>query len=223
MCNNHYFFLFFPLLFLKCKFNPPFFITYFVRQFLSSTTIVPIAIVQLSYIKLLEEIAEKLSIENPQCEVTLIGEEWFLAYIELEIAHVGSVVEVVCCWDGPSPDIHQKAKEDAARFTIEKMKSKFDLQIKDVNYDDYILYKNMHNDVTIQYTDLLTRFNNLGQEYNGLKDCHASTLADNAKFVTKQLKMQHSIDEYRASVNHFRRGCSVSTTDPSEEDSASGN
>ncbi len=184
------------------------------------TRIVPMAIIQLSYLKLLEEISEKVGIGTPQCEVTSAVEGWFLAYIDVEIAHVGSVVQTVRCWGGPSPDMRE-AREEAAGYAIRKMKCEFGLEIKDVNYEDYILYRNMYDHGVVQYADLLTPFNNLQREYNMLKDCYTSTLIENAEYLAQQVKMRCTIDECRATINHLCRGCSVSSPDPSEEGSVS--
>ncbi len=95
------------------------------------------AIVLLSYLKLLEEISEKLGIEAPQCKVTSAGEGWFVVYIEFEVVRIGSIVETLRCWGGPSPNI-QEAKEEAASSVVGRMKCEFGLKIKDINYEDYM-------------------------------------------------------------------------------------
>ncbi len=177
-------------------------------------------IVQVSYVKLLEEISGKLGIQAPQCEVSLVGGEWFLACIEFSVVRVGSAVETQHCWGGPSRNM-QEAKEEASCFAIRKMMAKFDLEIKDINYEDYILFKAMYNEVTIQYANLLADFNQLGYEYNMLKNCYASTVNQNADFVARQVKMQSIIDGYHATINRLRRDCSVSSVEPSEDTSNS--
>lgn len=61
------------------------------------------------------------------------------------------------------------------------MRGKLDLQIKDANYNDYILYKNLYDNVTVQYTKLLGQFNNMKREHNLLKDCYASAVAEKVR------------------------------------------
>ncbi len=176
------------------------------------------AIVQLSYLKLLKEISAKLGIQTPQCEVTLVCKGWFVAYIEFEVVRFGSIVETLRCWGGPSPDM-QEAKEEAAGSTVRRMKDEFGLEIKDVNYDDFILYRNMYDQVSLQHTNIKANFNNLEREYNILRSRYTSTLAQNSTLLAERAKMRSIIDEYHATVNRLRRGCSVSTADPSDESS----
>ncbi len=77
----------------------------------------------------------------------------------------------------------------------------------------------MYDQVTLQHTNLLANFNNLEREYNVLKGRYTSTLAQNAAFVAEKEKMRSTIDGYHAALNRLRRGCSVSTADPSDESS----
>ncbi len=177
-------------------------------------------VVQLSYLKLLEEISRRLGIEIPQCKLSSVGEGWFVACIEFDVVRIGSIVESIRCWGGPSPDI-QEVKEEAAISTIGRMKCEFGLKVKDVNYDDYMLYRNMYDHVTAQYATLLANYNNLEREYKVLKDRFDSTLSHNAKLVVEQARMRSTIDDNHATINRLRRGCSVSTAEPSEDSSRS--
>ncbi len=161
------------------------------------------SIVEISHRKLFEEIAEKLSIETPPCEVTVAAEGWFLAYIDLQVPRDCPMIETVRCWGGPSPDV-SLAKEDAAREVVQKIKSEFELHIRDANYEEYIFYKNLYDHVAAQHSDLLVRFNNLEREYTLLKSSYVAVVCEKTELVADWAKMRHTIDEYRMTIHSLR-------------------
>nr|CAD1831647.1 unnamed protein product [Ananas comosus var. bracteatus] len=186
----------------------------------AATGVVEMSIIQLFYSKLLEKFAEKLGVETPECVVTVVTEGWFLAYIDVPIACSGIVIEIVRNWGAPSPDF-KVAKEDATHVAIQRMKGKLDLQIKDTNYDDFILYKSLYDNVTVQYSDLLGQFKNLKREYNLLKDCYASAVVEKVEPIAEQAKMRRTIDECYVTINCLRADRIATVADLSEVESAS--
>nr|CAD1837255.1 unnamed protein product [Ananas comosus var. bracteatus] len=131
--------------------------------------VVRMSIVQLSFIKLLEEICQKLGFRVPNCVATAGAEGWFVAYIDLPIARNRAIVEIARCWGAASPHF-LLAKDDSARVAIQRMKAELDLHIKDINYDDCIMYKSMYDNVTVQFNDLLGQFIKLKCEHSILRD-----------------------------------------------------
>lgn len=93
--------------------------------------------VQLSYLRLLCEICEQLHMEAPQYVVTPAAEGAYLAYIDLPIPQNESIVKIVRCW-GSKSSTSNVAKHDAVHLAIKRMVEEFDLQVKDVNYDESI-------------------------------------------------------------------------------------
>nr|CAD1836485.1 unnamed protein product [Ananas comosus var. bracteatus] len=146
------------------------------------------SVIQLSYTRLLDEIAEKLGVETPKCVVTIAAEV---------------------------------AKEDAARVAIQRMKDELGLQIKDTNYDDFILYKSLYDNVTVQNSDLLAQFTNLKREHNLLKDCYATAVSEKVDAITEQVKMHREINDCHETINCLRADRAATATGPSEAGSAS--
>nr|CAD1827903.1 unnamed protein product [Ananas comosus var. bracteatus] len=174
--------------------------------------------IQLSFSKLLEEICQKLGVGTPDCIATLGAEGWFVAYIDLPIARSGAIIEIACCWGAASPDI-LLAKDDSARVAIQRMKAELDLHIKDINYDDCIMYKSMYDNVTVQFSDLLGQFNKLKREHGILRDCYASSVAEKVRYIDEHMKMRRMIAEYNAAINRLRADRATMATDPSESGS----
>nr|CAD1831658.1 unnamed protein product [Ananas comosus var. bracteatus] len=188
------------------------------------TEVVEMSVIQLFYSKLLEKFAEKLGVETPECVVTVVAEGWFLAYIDLPIARSGIVIKIVRNWGAPSPDF-KVAKEDAAHVAIQRMKGKLDLQIKNTNYDDFILYKSLYDNVTrfwiFSNSDLLRQFKNPKREYNLLKDCYASAVVEKVESIAEQVKMRRTIDECHVTINYLHADRIATVADLSEAESAS--
>nr|CAD1827489.1 unnamed protein product [Ananas comosus var. bracteatus] len=113
------------------------------------------------------------------------------------------------------------AKDDSARVAIQRMKAELDLHIKDINYDDCVMYKSMYDNVTVQYSDLLGQFNKLKREHNILRDCYSSSVAEKVRYIDEHVKMRRTINEYHAAINHLRADQTAVATDLSESESAS--
>lgn len=116
--------------------------------------------VQLSYLRLLHEICKQLQIETPLCVVTPAAEGTYDAYIDLPIPRDESIVEMVRCW-GAQSSTSAAVEHDDARVAIKRMVQEYDLQVKDVNYDDNIFYKNLYNHTTTKFAVLFARCTNL--------------------------------------------------------------
>ncbi|XP_020114668.1 uncharacterized protein LOC109728617 isoform X1 [Ananas comosus] len=124
--------------------------------------------VQLSYLTLLREVCDQLQIETPQCVVTPAAEGTYLAYIDLPVPRNESIVEIVRCW-GTQSSTSAASQQDAARLTIKRIVEEFDLQLKDINYDESIFHQNLYNELSTNHAVLFARYNNLLKEYNFLK------------------------------------------------------
>ncbi len=68
----------------------------------------------------------------------------FLAYMDIHVPRGESVVEAVRCWSTQSAT-SISAEQGVARSTIKRLVEEFDLQVKDVNYDDSLFYKNLYD------------------------------------------------------------------------------
>lgn len=178
------------------------------------------SMIQLSYSKLLGEITEKLGVAPPECIITVIAEGWYLGYVDAAIARSATVIENARCWGSPSADLIL-AKDDAARAAINRIKSELHLHIIDTNYDDFMLYKSLYDHVTAQHTDLLGKFENLQREYNLLKDCYASAVAERVQYIDEKVKMQCTIDECQLAIGQLRAEKPATTSGHSEAGSAS--
>nr|CAD1820629.1 unnamed protein product [Ananas comosus var. bracteatus] len=141
--------------------------------------------VQLSYLRLFREICEKLHMETSQCVVAPAAEGTYLAYIDLPIERNESIIEIVRCW-GLQSSTSAEAEHDAARVATKRMVEELDLQVRDVNFDDSIFYKNLYNHLATKYAMLFAQYMNLVREYNFVKDCYVATLAQINEFVIEQ-------------------------------------
>nr|CAD1842689.1 unnamed protein product [Ananas comosus var. bracteatus] len=178
------------------------------------------SIVQLSFSRLLEEICQKLSFRVPDCVATVGGEGWYVAYIDLPIARNGAIVEIARCWGAASLDF-LLAKDDSARVAIHRMKSELDLHIKDINYDDCIMYKSMYDNVMVQSNDLLDQLNKLKREHSVLRDCYASSIAEKVRYIDENLKLARAVADQRATIERLHATRTAMPTDPSESSSGS--
>nr|CAD1832700.1 unnamed protein product [Ananas comosus var. bracteatus] len=113
------------------------------------------------------------------------------------------------------------ATEDSARVAIQRMKSELDLHIKDINYDDCIMYKSMYDNVMIRSTNLLGQLGELKREHSVLRDCYASSIAEKVRYIDENLKLSRMAAEQRATIEHLHASRSPMATDPSESSSGS--
>nr|CAD1818676.1 unnamed protein product [Ananas comosus var. bracteatus] len=107
-------------------------------------------------------------IETPQCVVTPAAEGTYLAYIDLPVPRNESIVEIVRC-SGTQSSTSAASQQDAARLTTKRIVEEFDLQLKDINYDESIFHQNLYNELSTNHAVLFVRYNNLLKEYNFLK------------------------------------------------------
>nr|CAD1823616.1 unnamed protein product [Ananas comosus var. bracteatus] len=177
------------------------------------------SVVQLSYTMLLSEISSKLGVETPDCIVTIAAEGWFLAYVDLTIVRGGSVIEVARNWGSLSTD-YMAAWEDAARVAIQRMKEELGLQIKDANYDDFILYKNLYDAVALQNSDFVGQLTGLRSEHNLLKDSYAAVVSEKADAINEQIRLRRELDDCYATINRLRPSQSSMACDPADVGSA---
>nr|CAD1821573.1 unnamed protein product [Ananas comosus var. bracteatus] len=141
-------------------------------------------------------------------------------YIDLSLARSETVIRIARCWGALSADFIL-AKDDAARAAIQRMRSELDLHIIDTNYDNFMLYKSLYDYVTAQHTKLLGQFENLKRQYNLLKDCYASAVAERVEYIDEKVKMCRTIDECHVTIDRLRADRPVAASDRSEEGSAS--
>nr|CAD1840673.1 unnamed protein product [Ananas comosus var. bracteatus] len=113
------------------------------------------------------------------------------------------------------------AKDDSARVAIQRMKCELDLHMKDINYDDCIMYKSMYDNVTVQFNDFHGQLNKLKREHSVLRDCYASFVAERIRYIDENQKLSRTIAEYRATIDRLRAGRAAMATDSSESWSAS--
>ncbi|XP_020081991.1 uncharacterized protein LOC109705653 isoform X2 [Ananas comosus] len=184
-----------------------------------SWEVVEMSVVQLSYTMLLGEISGKLGVETPDCIVTIAAEGWFIAYVDLTIVRGGSVIEVARNWGSPSTD-SMIAWEDAARVAIQRMKKELGLQIKDANYDDFILYKNLYDAVALQNSDFIGQLTSLRCEHNLLKDSYATVVSEKAGVINEQIRLRHGLNDCHATINLLRSAQSSMACDPADVGSA---
>nr|CAD1842429.1 unnamed protein product [Ananas comosus var. bracteatus] len=178
------------------------------------------SIVQLSFSRLLDEICQKLGFRVPDCVATVGGEGWYVAYIDLPIARNGAIVEIARCWGAASP-YFLLAKDDSACVAIHRMKSELDLHIKDINYDDCIMYKSMYDNVMVQSNNLLDQLNKLKREHSVLRDCYASSIAEKVRYIDENLKLARAVADQRTTIERLHATCTAMATDPSESSSGS--
>nr|CAD1829959.1 unnamed protein product [Ananas comosus var. bracteatus] len=112
------------------------------------------------------------------------------------------------------------AEHDVARVAIKRMVGEYDMQVKDVNYDDSIFYKNLYNHLTTKFAILFAHYTNLLQEYNFVKDCYVTTLAQINEFVTERVQIRCAIEECYAVINRLVPLPPIAETDSSDGTSA---
>nr|CAD1824806.1 unnamed protein product [Ananas comosus var. bracteatus] len=176
---------------------------------------VTMPVVDLCYIHLLREIAKKLQLEIPQCEVTTNSDGQFVAYVDLHIPSDGPIVEVAHCW-GSALAISGIAEQDAARVAIRRLKDELNLQIKDANYEEQSCYKNMYDQLTNQYAVLFGKYDKVKWELGMLKNCFNSVVAQKDEFVTERIKIRAAIEECHCVISRLDAGPSNVAFDPSD-------
>lgn len=77
-----------------------------------------------------------------------------MGYIDLQIFWSKIVVEMVQCASAhfPTP---ARVEQDAAHIALKRLKDECDLHIQDINYDDFVFYKNLYDHQIIGYAILL--------------------------------------------------------------------
>lgn len=172
-------------------------------------------VVDLCYIHLLREIAEKLQLEIPQCEVTTNSDGQFVAYVDLHIPSDGPVVEVAHCW-GSASAISSIAEQGAAHVAIRRLKDELDLQIKDANYEEQSCYKNMYDQLTNQYAVLFGKYDKVKWELGLLKNCFNSVVTQKDEFLSEHSKIRAAIEECHGVISRLGSGPSNMPFDPSD-------
>nr|CAD1823057.1 unnamed protein product [Ananas comosus var. bracteatus] len=169
--------------------------------------------INVSYVRLLSEIYEQLQLDVPQIVVNVDAEGKFVGYMDLQIPQSEIVVETVRCSSSQFPT-SAGAEQDTARLALKRLKDECDLQIKDINYDDSLLYKNLYKHQTIDYAVVSAQLSNLSREYNFLKECYISTVAQ--EYVNERIQLRRAVEECYAIVNRIIVVTPAPETDPSE-------
>nr|CAD1824991.1 unnamed protein product [Ananas comosus var. bracteatus] len=71
---------------------------------------------------------------------------------------VGDTILHICC-----------VSTRCCSLTIKRIVEEFDLQLKDINYDESIFHQNLYNELSTNHAVLFACYNNLLKEYNFLK------------------------------------------------------
>nr|CAD1834637.1 unnamed protein product [Ananas comosus var. bracteatus] len=160
------------------------------------------ATIHFSYVMMLGEVYEQLGLGVPQIVVTPDTEGKFIGYVDLQIPRSETVVQTVRCSSSQFPTA-TGAEQDAARLAMKRLKEECDLQFKDINYDDSLLYKNLYDHQTTNCAVLTTQYSNLSREHSFLKECHVSTVAQKNEYVNERIKLRNAIGECYAVVNRI--------------------
>ncbi len=175
-------------------------------------------VVEISGVRLLHEICEKLSMIVPQFEMTTNAAGQFVGCVDVQIGCEGSVAEVVRCWGGPFP-VASAAEQDAACVAIKRLKEDLDLHIKDANYDDQFYYKSMYDHLSNQYATLSARYSRAKWELGMLKECHSSLAAQKEQFIAERVKIRGAVNECHALINRLGVGTNDPSSDPADSNS----
>nr|CAD1844336.1 unnamed protein product [Ananas comosus var. bracteatus] len=171
--------------------------------------------IHLSYARLLREVYEQLQLEVPQCVVSTDSDGQFVASIDLQIPRSETVVETVRCESAHFPT-YAAAEQDTARRALKRLEDECDLQVKDINYEDSVIYKNMYDHQTTDYAVLFAQYNNLTREHNILKECYITTLAQKNEYINERIRLRQAIGECYAAVNRLTVEPPPAPADPFE-------
>lgn len=109
------------------------------------------------------------------------------------------------------------SKIHTALLALKRLKDECDSQLKEINYEDSIIFKNLYDHQTTDYDVLFAQYNNLTQEYNNLKECYTITLAQKNEYINERIRLLHqAIGECYTVVNRITIEPPPSPTDPSE-------
>ncbi len=151
----------------------------------------------------------------PVCELTLDAESIYSACIDLSVPHEESIFEIVCCLGSPNPTF-DGAEQDAARVAVHRLMDELDLQIKDANYEDILLYKNLYNHLIMEHTTLYEKYNKLKWEYRLLKDSYNSVIIQSDEYVAERVRVRDAIKECHFVMMQLNPVPSATETDPLE-------
>nr|CAD1825749.1 unnamed protein product [Ananas comosus var. bracteatus] len=162
--------------------------------------------INVSYIRLLSEVYEQLHLDVPQIVVDVDDEGKFVGRVDLQILRSETVIQTVHCTSSQFPT-SVGAQQDVARLALNRIKDECDLQIKDANYDDSVLYKTLYDhkctDYTVVTTQLSTQLSNLSREYDFLKECFVSTVEQKNVYVNDQIQLRRAVGECYDIVNRI--------------------
>lgn len=157
-------------------------------------------VVELSWVRMLREITSQIGMEMPVFEVAVDAEERYVAYIDLHVRKEETTSEVVRCWGSPSPT-PDGAEHNAARVAVHRLKDKLGLEIKDVNYEDLIFYKNAYAQLTVKHAALYEKYKKLKWEHQLLKNAYDSLIAQKGEYAADRVKIREALEECRAIFN----------------------
>ncbi len=198
-------------LFKVSSYFPPFLLSAF-------PTSAAMPVVELSGVRLLHEIAEKLDMVVPQFEMTTNADGQYVCCVELHIPYENVGSEVVRCWGSPSP-VAGSAEQDAAYVAIKRLKEDLDLHVKDANYEDRFYYKNMYDHLANQHATLFAKYGRVKWELAMLKECHSSLAAQKEQFVAERVKIRAAIEECHTLINRLGVGTNDPSSDPADSNS----
>lgn len=139
----------------------------------------------------------------------------FVGSMDLQLPLNVTAPETVRCDGVPFPT-RGAAEQDVARRALKKLHEECDVQVKDVNYEDSVIYKNLYEHQLAEYTLLFTQFTNVTREYNVLKDCYIATLAQKNEYASERVMLRHAIGECHSAVNQLIVEPAPAVLNPSE-------
>lgn len=165
--------------------------------------------IHFSYVRMLSEVYEQLSLGVPQIVVTSDTEGKIVAYVDLQIPRTETIIQAVRCSSSQFPTA-AAAEQDAARLAMKRLMEECDLQYKDMNYNDSLLYKNLYGHQTTDCGVISAQYSNLSKEHSFLKECYITTVAQKNEFVNERINLRNATGECYAMVNIITAACRLS-------------
>ncbi|XP_020113686.1 uncharacterized protein LOC109727892 isoform X1 [Ananas comosus] len=171
--------------------------------------------IHLSYTRLLHEVCEQLHLAVPHFVAASNSDGQFVSSMDLQIPRTETVTETVRCESTPFPT-YAAAEQDVVRRALRRLKDECDLQVQDVNYEDSVVYKSLYDHQLTDYALLFSQFNNLTREYNILKECYLTTLAQKNEYINERVMLRQAIGECHDALNRLTVEPPPTTANPSD-------
>nr|CAD1825836.1 unnamed protein product [Ananas comosus var. bracteatus]CAD1829836.1 unnamed protein product [Ananas comosus var. bracteatus] len=157
--------------------------------------------IDINFRRLLGKICAKFSLPPPRYGTTVVAEGRLHSFVDVEVPRGSRFMEIITCWGWFFPDSEQ-SEEDAARIAIKRLRDELGFEVKDINYDEKISYKELYKRNCDEHTELRDEYEMLNLDFDLLKKTYNILIEEKKQIAAELKEIKDGIARCHALINH---------------------